>query len=214
MAEAKVIVALRREGATTEEMLESVQAAVPALDGVAGAIAVYLAERPSTRGPGAVVTLHDVTDVEAAIAALRTPFGGRGTVDAYAATEHFHWDVDRSAVPVGTPEPDVFQISFLRAKDGLSPEEFAVEWLKHKELAKKHHPTLTRYRVNTLPRPLTDGAVAYDGIAELAFPSAEDIRDRMFDSEEGQRVIAADVDRFIDMRAGIRLVGPRVVLKP
>lgn len=207
-----MIAAVRREGAAPAELLDALRAALPEL--VSGTVAAYSSERPSSRGPGIVVTLHEVADPVATAAALRTAFGPEAAVDAYTATEHRHWDVDRGAWPVGEPEPDVFQISFLRAKEGLSPEQFAVEWLKHAELARVHHPMLTRYRVNTLPQPLTEGSVAYDGIAELGFPSAEDLRDRMFDSEEGQRIIAADVDRFIDMRGGIRLIGPRVVLRP
>jgi len=53
---------------------------------------------------------------------------------------------------------------------------------------------------------LTDDAPDIDGIAELSFATVADMRERMFDSDEGRAVIAGDVATFIDLAAGSRVV--------
>lgn len=66
----------------------------------------------------------------------------------------------------------------------------------HVPLALRHHPALRRYVVNIVEG--TRGpAPPLDSIGELWFDSLEDYRERLYDSPEGQRIIARDVAGFL-----------------
>jgi uncharacterized protein (TIGR02118 family) len=88
-------------------------------------------------------------------------------------------------------------VFLCRRRPELSHERY-VELLLggHVPLALKHHPTLRRYVVNVVEA--TRGpAPALDSIGELWFDSLADYRDRLYDSPEGERIIARDVARFL-----------------
>jgi len=66
----------------------------------------------------------------------------------------------------------------------------------HVPLALRYHPLLRRYVVNVVEA--TRGpAPPLDSIGELWFDSLADYRERLYDSPEGERAIARDVERFI-----------------
>jgi uncharacterized protein (TIGR02118 family) len=118
------------------------------------------------------------------------------------------WEVDER--PQWDDAPGVAGIKrviFIHRLPTIDRDAFAAHWSDdHAPLARKHHPTLRRYVQNVVVSRLTDDAPDIDGIAELSFASVDDMRHRMFDSEEGQAVIAADVATFIDLAAGWRVV--------
>ena len=68
----------------------------------------------------------------------------------------------------------------------------------HVPLALRHHPTMRRYVVNIVGQELVPGPREVDAIAELSFSTLADYRDRLYDSPEGQAIIARDVARFLD----------------
>ena len=51
-----------------------------------------------------------------------------------------------------------------------------------------------------------------DGVAELHFRTVVDLRERMYDSEEGKARIRADVKTFIDVPAGWRMMATERIL--
>lgn len=63
----------------------------------------------------------------------------------------------------------------------------------HVPLALRHHPTMRQYVVNVVDDPES----RIDSIGELWFDSLEDYRQRLYDSPEGERIIAADVRSFL-----------------
>jgi hypothetical protein len=69
-----------------------------------------------------------------------------------------------------------------------------------------HHPALWRYVQNVVVEPITPDAPEIDGIAELRFRSVADLRERFYDSDDGRRIVAADVAKFLDRGAGWRLL--------
>ncbi|MBC8293589.1 MAG: EthD domain-containing protein [Proteobacteria bacterium] len=81
----------------------------------------------------------------------------------------------------------------------------------HVPLALKHHPTMRRYTVNivrdegggTSPAPV-------DSIGQLCFDSLEDYQQRLYDSDEGARLVHEDVARFMSS-ATAWATGERVV---
>jgi len=118
------------------------------------------------------------------------------------------WEVDERVQWNDAPgAAGVKRVIFVHRLPSIDRDEFAEHWSNdHAPLARKHHPALRRYVQNVVVSRLTDDAPDIDGIAELSFASVTDMRERMFDSEEGRAVIAADVDTFIDLAAGSRVV--------
>jgi uncharacterized protein (TIGR02118 family) len=119
-------------------------------------------------------------------------------VEAYRVDERVQWDQGDATVA---------RISFVRRAPGLTRDEFARHWSeRHAPLARRHHPGIARYVQNVVAEQLTPGAPDVDGIAELGFASLADFRERMYDSPEGQQIIATDVRRFLDVGAGWRML--------
>jgi uncharacterized protein (TIGR02118 family) len=66
----------------------------------------------------------------------------------------------------------------------------------HVPIALRHHPTLRRYTVNIVEQgPPAEEAL--DSVGALWFDSLEDFRDHLYDSPEGERLVRADIARFI-----------------
>jgi uncharacterized protein (TIGR02118 family) len=121
--------------------------------------------------------------------------------EAYRVDERPQWDRGGETVA---------RIAFVRRASGLSREEFADHWTNvHSPLARKHHPTLVRYVQNVVIEPVTPGAPEVDGIAELGFRSLKDVHQRMYDSPAGAEIIRRDIQRFLDVPAGWRMLAQR-----
>ena len=63
-------------------------------------------------------------------------------------------------------------------------------------LALRIHIGMWRYTRNVVSAALTPGAPDWDGMAILHFRTAEDLRERFYDSDAGRRAIAEDVAKF------------------
>jgi uncharacterized protein (TIGR02118 family) len=123
--------------------------------------------------------------------------------EAYCVEPRMQWDIGDATVT---------RISFVRRASGLTRDEFAHHWSeRHAPLARVHHPGICRYVQNVVVEALTPDAPEIDGIAELGFASLADLRERMYDSPEGQQIIREDVLRFIDLGRG---AGWRMVARP
>lgn len=80
----------------------------------------------------------------------------------------------------------------------LSHEQYAEHLIRsHVPIALRHHTSMRRYVVNVVTLGLLPGPRELDSIGELSFDSLEDYRDRLYDSEEGRRVVGRDVAQFI-----------------
>jgi uncharacterized protein (TIGR02118 family) len=121
-----------------------------------------------------------------------------GVSAAYLVDERAQWASTRGAVT---------RVSFLQAAAGLTRAQFGDHWRDvHTPLARRHHPNIVRYTQNVVIDTLTAETPPVDGIAELTFLSVEDMRARLYDSDEGRRIIGEDVRRFIDVAAGWRVL--------
>jgi hypothetical protein len=88
-------------------------------------------------------------------------------------------------------------VFLCRRRPDLSHDDYAARVLRgHVPLALRHHPTMQRYVVN-LVEEAYDGAPPLDSIAELGFASLADYEQRLYDSPEGERIIAGDVAGFL-----------------
>ena len=123
--------------------------------------------------------------------------GFLGGADAYVTTPHVQLDT-RASRATGERSPGVKLICPVRRRPDLSREAFLEHWFgTHVALARAHHPGLVRYVTNVVERRLGDGGEPWDGFTELHFGSADDIRDGLFDSPEGERIVRDDIVRFI-----------------
>ncbi len=137
----------------------------------------------------------------AGVAMLREDEPLPPNAQAYRVEERRQWDRGGETI---------VRIAFVRRSAGLSREEFAEHWTNvHAPLARKHHPTLVRYVQNIVIEPVTPGAPEVDGVAELGFRSLKDVHQRMYDSPAGAEIIRRDIQRFLDVPAGWRMLGQR-----
>jgi uncharacterized protein (TIGR02118 family) len=98
----------------------------------------------------------------------------------------------------------------VRRAPHLTQEEFADHWTNvHAPLARKHHPVLARYVQNIVLEKLTPDAPDVDGIAELGFRTMHDVHHRNYDSPAGAAIIRRDIQRFLDVPAGWRMLAKR-----
>jgi len=80
----------------------------------------------------------------------------------------------------------------------LTHEQYAEHLIgSHVPIALRHHQTMHRYVVNVVTMGLLPGPRELDSIGELSFASLADYRERLYDSDEGRRVVGADVGKFI-----------------
>jgi uncharacterized protein (TIGR02118 family) len=114
----------------------------------------------------------------------------------YLVAEKVERDYER-AWSVGQRSPGVKSIFLARRREDMTRETFAEYWgQRHAPLALKHHLGMWRYVRNLVQESLTTDAPDWDGFAVLHFRTAEDLRERFYDSEAGRELIAADVARF------------------
>lgn len=130
----------------------------------------------------------------------------------YAVEEHRR-KVGEHSTPLGEASPGFVWFTFMRRLDGISHDEFASRWCDgHWPLVERHHPAVWGYTQNVVTASLSPDAPQWDGIAELHFKTPEDMRDRMYDSEEGKQIIRNDINRFLNTAAGNRFYAEEVVL--
>jgi uncharacterized protein (TIGR02118 family) len=104
-------------------------------------------------------------------------------------------------------------VFLCRRRTDLSHARYVERLLDgHVPLALRHHPALRRYVVNIVDGTRGDPP-ALDSIGELWFDSLADYRERLYDSSEGARAIAADVAGFLG-RADAYVVDEHVERAP
>lgn len=129
-----------------------------------------------------------------------------GQVDAYRVEEHVQ--IDPGLAPAdGDEPPGLCRLVFLRRAPSITRDEMARHWTeRHTPIVHRRHPAFWGYVQNVVVEPLTPDAPEVDGIAEMRFRSPAEMRDRFYDSEEGKRIVAEDVARFLDRGAGWRIL--------
>ena len=128
-------------------------------------------------------------------------------------SERRYWDFERSW-PDMDPSPGVSRITFAVKKKGLSVKKFSKHWEAHSKIAREHHPTLWRYTQNIVTQNyLNLSDLSFDGVAELHFRSYVDMTEKMYLNSESQKIVFADVEQFMDIKAGNRIFATQYILK-
>ena len=94
--------------------------------------------------------------------------------------------------------PGVVKLFFFCGRRSDVTHEVYVDRLlgAHVPIALRHHPTLRRYTVNIVDES-SPNSPPLDSIGELSFDSLVDYRERLYDSPEGERIVARDVAGFL-----------------
>lgn len=105
--------------------------------------------------------------------------------------------------PDGEPSPGLTQHSLIAPPEGKTRAESVAHWTRHHTpLALRIHLSMCRYVQNVIVESLGPDQGEDDpfvGIAELHFYTLDDLRKRLFDSEQGKREIYDDLPRFTDL---------------
>jgi hypothetical protein len=128
---------------------------------------------------------------------LRLPLDEpRCTCTIYLVRERIQLDREQRW-PCGERSPGVKVIYLVRRNEALSDAEARQRWREHAPLAKQHHAGMVKYVQNAVVQPLSLSAPVVHGIAELHFPTRQDLEQRMYGSAEGRAAIAADTATLV-----------------
>jgi hypothetical protein len=121
----------------------------------------------------------------------------------YLIAETIQWD--RTARPaVGQRTDSVKAIIFTRRKLSVPNAEVEALWRKHRIVAEKYHCYATSYIQDGVIAALTPDAPVVHGLAELYFPTKEDLEERFYGGTiEGEKAIAADAGPFVEDAIGL-----------
>jgi hypothetical protein len=92
------------------------------------------------------------------------------------------------------------QISLVRRKKNLSPEEFAGHYRNHRETARCHHG-MSQYAQSLSLEPIygfENELSDIDGVSELWFTTERDWKERFYVHPESQNIVRKDTQKFID----------------
>lgn len=125
------------------------------------------------------------------------------TVYDYLIAQTVQWD--RTPRPaIGQRTQGVKAIIFTRRKLEVPNKEVEALWRKHRIVAEKYHCYATTYIQDGVIAPLTPDAPVVHGLAELFFPSKEDLEQRFYGGTiEGEKAIAADAGPFVEDAIGL-----------
>ncbi len=125
------------------------------------------------------------------------------TVYDYLIAETIQWD--RTARPApGERTASVKAIIFTRRKEEVPNKEVEALWRHHRIVAEKYHCFATTYIQDGVIAALTPDAPVVHGLAELFFPTKEDLEERFYGGTiEGEKAIAADAGPFVADAIGL-----------
>ena len=119
------------------------------------------------------------------------------TVYDYLISETVQWN--RTPRPAaGERTPGVKAIIPTRRNESLENKQVEDLWRKHRFAAEKYHCFATSYIQDGVIATITEGAPVVHGMAELFFPTREDLEERFYGGTvEGEHAIAADAGPFV-----------------
>jgi hypothetical protein len=121
----------------------------------------------------------------------------------YLIAETTQWN--RTPRPaVGERTPGVKMLGFSRRRENLANKDVEAMWRKHSIAAAKYHAAATSYLQDGVIAALTPDAPVVHGIAELFFPTVEDLEERFYGGTvEGEKAIEADAGPFLADAIGL-----------
>jgi len=125
------------------------------------------------------------------------------TVHDYLIAQTVQWDRTQRPAP-GERTNSVKAVIFTRRKEDVPNKEVEALWRKHRIVAEKYHCFATTYIQDGVIAPLQADAPVVHGLAELYFPTKEDLEERFYGGTiEGEKAIAADAGPFVADAIGL-----------
>jgi hypothetical protein len=121
----------------------------------------------------------------------------------YLIAETIQWN--RTPKPaVGERTPGVKMLGVSRRREEVPNKEVEAMWRRHTIAAAKYHAAATSYIQDGVITALTPDAPVVHGIAELYFPTLEDLEERFYGGTiEGEKAIEADAKPFLADAIGL-----------
>jgi hypothetical protein len=110
-------------------------------------------------------------------------------------------DTDREGIT-----PTVKMVSFVHARAGLAPGEFARHFREHAAIAREHHPAICRYAQHDVAETVGNAGLDTQGISELWFADEATLVDRWFAGPDSLAVVRADNREYIDFKGTLALL--------
>jgi hypothetical protein len=133
------------------------------------------------------------------------PEGIRTVSERWAALRlraHPAWDDTTSS----NVDPQIKQVSFLKAQPDLTRSEFTRHFREHVDVARVHHPAIRRYVQHDVVETAGEPALDVQGVSELWFADEQTLVDRYYASPESVAVIRADNREYIDFSGTLSLL--------
>ncbi|HEV2310558.1 MAG TPA: EthD domain-containing protein [Acidimicrobiia bacterium] len=137
--------------------------------------------------------------------ALRPPDGLADHVASWSAfrvVSHPAWD-DTAATGVN---PSIKQVSFLKRRAELTPDEFTRHYREHVAVARVHHPAICRYAQHDVVETAGSGGLETHGISELWFADEATLVARYYAGPDSVPVVRADNREYIDFAGTLSLL--------
>ena len=121
----------------------------------------------------------------------------------YLISETVQWN--RTPRPAaGQRTPGVKLLALTRRNENLPNKEVEAMWRRHTIAASKYHAFASSYVQDGVITALTAGAPVVHGLAELFFPTVEDLEERFYGGTiEGEEAIYADAQPFVADAIGL-----------
>jgi EthD domain len=129
----------------------------------------------------------------------------RATSERWAALRlrtHPAWD-DTTSTRI---EPQIKQVSLLKAQPDLTRSEFTRHFREHVDVARVHHPAICRYVQHDVVETAGEPALDVQGVSELWFADEPTLVDRYFASPESVAAVRADNREYIDFSGTLSLL--------
>jgi hypothetical protein len=104
---------------------------------------------------------------------------------------------DKAVLKLGERTAGLKNVIPLFWQPGLPDDDGRNGWQVHGAIASRTHVGMSKYVRNLVEEVLTPGAPAYQGIGELHFASADDMRYSTFPTPHSLEVIAFDTARWL-----------------
>lgn len=117
--------------------------------------------------------------------------------------ESVRWDRrDAGATAAGA----IKQVCFVARRADVPRAEFERRYAAHTDIARVHHPAVSRYVQNLVVEAHGDGAGAIEAISELWFDTVDDYRQRYYAGPGSPDLVRTDVVDYLDFTRGFNVM--------
>ncbi|MFM1723764.1 hypothetical protein ABEU20_002336 [Rhodococcus sp. PAM 2766] len=116
--------------------------------------------------------------------------------------ESVRWDRRGPAVIGG----GIKQVCFVARRADVPRAEFERRYAAHADIARVHHPAVSRYVQNLVVDAHGAGAGAIEAISELWFDTVDDYREHYYAGPDSPDVVRTDVVDYLDFTRGFNVM--------